>query len=415
LNLQPPLSGSTQYDSVTDPAERGSVVANGVTTTYQTRQFRPGIPIITLDDPFSGGQVRLQPKNLTTVPPNHKNSDVWQWSFDLQRELLGQMALTVGYVGSKNTHVANSLPNSNAAPPSPDSNFQPLRPYPKFYDPLTPQLGIQDLGAIRTFDTYGNGAYHGLQVKVEKRFAQGFSFGLAYTFSKALGEGENSGNESGGIQDPLNRAGSRGRYAFDQTHSAVIHWVWEIPFGRTLKGVPGVLLKGWQANGILTLHTGFPFTPLEPTAVSGATGLGSGDLNTGDVDGNRPDRLRDGAIANPTRALWYDPSAFQRTTCNIAGRSDLCHYGNSGKNILNAPGQRNIDLSMFKNFRITERFALQFRAEAFNAFNTPYFNAPNNLSFVSTNSISPDGPRMGEIQSLRTDMRVIQFGLKLFF
>src|SRR5262249_21647123 len=158
-------------------------------------------------------------------------------------------------------------------------------------------------------------------------------------------------------------------------------------------GAPAVILKGWQANGILTLHTGFPFTPLEPTAVSGATGLGSGDLNTGDVDGSRPDRLRDGSLKNPTRALWFDASAFQRTTCNIANRPALCHYGNSGKNILNSPGQRNVDFSMFKNFRITERFGLQFRAELFNAFNTPYFNAPNNLSWVSNDSIAPDGPR----------------------
>jgi hypothetical protein len=186
----------------------------------------------------------------------------------------------------------------------------------------------------------------------------------------------------------------------------MIHWVWEIPLGRSLKGAAAGVLKGWQTNGILTLRSGFPYTPT----------VGSGDLNTGGGDQIRPDRLRTGTIDNPSRALWFDPTAFQRVTCNIANRPDLCHYGNSGRNILDSPGQRNIDFSLFKNFRIAaERFVLQFRTELFNAFNTPYFGAPNNISFISPDSIIPDGSRMGEIRSLRSDMRVIQFGLKLSF
>ena len=113
--------------------------------------------------------------------------------------------------------------------------------------------------------------------------------------------------------------------------------------------------------------------------------------------------------------LWYNPAAFQRATCNIPSRPDLCHYGNSGVGIIRDPGQRSLDFSMFKNFNFTERIKLQFRAEAFNAFNTPYFGDPNNASFSSINSITPDAPRVGEIRSLRTSMRIVQFGMKLFF
>ena len=101
--------------------------------------------------------------------------------------------------------------------------------------------------------------------------------------------------------------------------------------------------------------------------------------------------------------------------CNIASRPDLCHYGNSGRNIMTSPGQRNIDFSLFKNFALTERAKVQFRAETFNGFNTPYFGQPNNLGFVSLNSITPDAPRVGEIRSLRASMRVMQFGLKFSF
>jgi hypothetical protein len=142
----------------------------------------------------------------------------------------------------------------------------------------------------------------------------------------------------------------------------------------------------------------------------------AGDLNTGS-DGSpvRPDRLLDGRLDNPARERWFDPLAFQRVTCNIPSRPDLCHYGSAGRNILVAPGQRNLDGSAFKNFIVTERIRLQFRGELFNATNTPYFGPPNNLSFISPTSVVPDGPRVGEVRSLRAPMRIVQFGLKLYF
>ena len=208
-------------------------------------------------------------------------------------------------------------------------------------------------------------------------------------------------------QVALDRAGSRARTAFDLTHNAVIHFVYEIPFGKNLKGSTGMLLKGWQTNGIFSIRTGFPWTPT----------VSSNDLNTGG-DGTpvRPDRLQDGRLPDTrTRQLWYDPSAFLRVSCQNASRPDRCHYGNSGRNIMDSPGQRNLDFSMFKNFAVTEAVKIQFRAEAFNVSNTPYFGQPNNLGFVNANSVTPDAPRVGEIRSLRAAMRVLQFGLKLSF
>jgi hypothetical protein len=83
--------------------------------------------------------------------------------------------------------------------------------------------------------------------------------------------------------------------------------------------------------------------------------------------------------------------------------------------IIRDPGQRNLDFSLAKNLNVTERAKLQFRSEFFNAFNTPYFSDPNNIGFSTINSITPDAPRVGEIRSLRTSMRIVQFGLKLSF
>ncbi|HUQ93672.1 MAG TPA: TonB-dependent receptor [Bryobacteraceae bacterium] len=403
-NLHPPLSGNQQFDSVTDAAGTVPVVYSGQTYNSQLRRFRPGAPVLTLDNPFAGS-TQARAVGVRMFQNDRKDRDVWQWSFDIQRELPGAIVLTVGYVGSKTTHSANGWESFNAAAPSPDTNFAPRRPYTQFYDPATPELGIQTLGRIAPFDASANQHYHGLQTRLEKRYAKGFAVGLSYTYSKANGDGEDGGNESPGWQ-ARDRASSRGRSAFDITHNAVINFLYELPFGKNRKGISGVLLKGWQTNGIVSLRSGFPFSVTVPAA----------DLNTGN-DGSpvRPDRLADGRLENPSRRLWFDPTAFQRVTCNIPSRQDLCHYGNAGRNILVSPGQRTLDASGFKNFSLTERFKLQFRAELFNALNTPYFGAPGNLSFVSPTSVVPDGPRMGEIRSLRSAMRIIQFGLKLYY
>src|SRR5947208_1044255 len=222
-------------------------------------------------------------------------------------------------------HSANSYENYNGALPSADSNFQLRRPVQLFYDPSTPDKGVQTLGRIFAFDSYSNQHYQGLQTKLERRYSHGFTFGLAYTYSKANGDGEDGGNEGAMRQVANDRAGSRARTAFDLTHNAVIHFVYEIPLGKNLKGPAGMLFKGWQSNGILSFRSGFPWTPT----------VGLNDLNTGG-DGTpvRPDRLRDGRLDNASRVRWFDPTAFQRVTCNNASRPDLCHYGSSGRNIM---------------------------------------------------------------------------------
>ncbi|MGH9672121.1 MAG: hypothetical protein ACRD44_02990, partial [Bryobacteraceae bacterium] len=94
---------------------------------------------------------------------------------------------------------------------------------------------------------------------------------------------------------------------------------------------------------------------------------------------------------------------------------DLCRYGNSGKGIIESPGQRNLDFSLFKNFALRENVRLQFRSEFFNATNTPFFGQPIGIGFVGIDTTVPNAPRMGEVRSIRSTMRIIQFGLKLLW
>ena len=408
LNLNPPLSGSNNFEAVTDAT--GEAILGGIDgpVTRTLRTFRPGSPVITLDDPYlnnTGGEPGPKNVNTLTVPSDQKTGDVWKWSLDIQRELAWSTSLTVGYVGSAGRHAGNSVRNYNSPAPSPDSNVQRNRPWQRLYDPATPELGIQSLATIRYLDSFANTFHHGLQMKLDKRFSKGVAFGVAYTFSKSHGDGENGGQQGAQFQDPRNCLScDRGRFRFDQRHNLVSHWVWEMP-GQNLSGPLKHIIGGWQSNGIVSMRTGFPFTPTNPR----------GDLNVADSN-IRPDRLADGALDNHTRKLWYDPTAFLRTTCDVPDLvASRCHFGDSGYNILDTPGQANLDFGFFKNFNITETMKVQFRWELFNALNTPYFGAPGNISFSSSDTIVPDGSRNGEIRSTRTPARIQQLALKFFF
>jgi hypothetical protein len=301
--------------------------------------------------------------------------------------------------------VGDDYDNWNDALPSSNTNYQSRRPYPYFYD--SNYGGVVGLGGVNYFDSYENTHYNGLQIGAESHSLRGLTFGFGYVYSKTLGVGEGSGNSLAFIQEPLTNAkASKGRAQFDQTHTLTAHFVYRLPFGESFHGMAAAFVKGWDVNGIVTLKTGLPYNP-----------TGGSALNTGGSGGDiRPDRIADGRLfGNATRQLWYDPTAFQRVTCNIPGRSDLCHYGSSAYDDLVSPGQRNLDMSVFKNFQIREGAQVQFRAELFNATNSPYFGAPSNLSYVSTTSVVPDGPSVGQILSLRNPMRVIQLALKMTF
>jgi hypothetical protein len=408
LDLQPPYSGTFGFNQVDETAQILAVNYAGQNYNLQTRRFRSGFPVLTLDNAFPGQGTSAARTNVLLFPPDNKASSVVQWSLDIQRSLPSNILLTVGYVGSKTSNIDNSVPNFNNPEPSPNTDVQGRRPWQAY---VSRGEGEQArlLGNIRYLDSYANGNYHGLQVQAERRYGSGLTVGLAYAYSKARGEGYGRNDPSGDVnatyQDPRNRRADRQRYGFDVTHNAVVNYVYDLPMFRNSRGLRYAILGGWQTSGIVTMRTGFPFT------------VNGGTLNTGGP--SYPDRIADGRLGSrATRQLWYDPTAFRRTDCNIPGRSELCHYGNAAPDSLISPGSHNFDLSLAKNWtlpQLGERARLQFRAEAFNAFNTPHFGRPNGLSWLGLDSIVPDAPRVGEIRSLRTPMRIYQFGLKLYF
>lgn len=407
IGRNPPNGGSYTFTAITDPAYVTPYPYAGQNYNIQTYKIRAGTPVLSLDNMFPSIVPASSRVNLLSMPENNRYTNVYQWSFDIQRALPFNTFLTIGYVGSKSLNVDSTVSGYNNAAPSSNTDINSRRPY-QAYISMGEGNTVLPLGTIRWLDSYESSNYNSLQTTLEKRYSNGLTFGVNYVFSKALGD-NGGGDRNGGAgsqQDVRNRRADYGRIAFNRTNTATINFVYDMPFLKRFKGLAGAIIGGWQANGIVTLKSGLPFTP-----------AGGSDLNTGD-SAARPDRLKNGSLDNPTRQLWFDPSAFQRVTCNNPSRPDLCHFGNSGAYVLTGPGINETDLSLYKNWQIRalgEQGRLQFRVETFNTFNTPQLGQPNNIGWSSSTSVAPDAVQMGEIRSLALPMRNIQFGMKLYF
>lgn len=305
-----------------------------------------------------------------------------QYFFDVQRELPFDTLLTVGYNGNGTRKMLGGLNYNvpyNIQPSSTPVNN--LRLWP-FYN------------SVNVMVPYGGMSYNGLITKLEKRFSKGLTFLGSYTWSHAVDNLDETGNGEGtGATYVWNRNQNRGSSLTDIRHAFIFSSTYELPFGRgkahmtNANRVVDAILGGWQVGGVFSKTTGEPYTV---TTSGGITNAGGAD---------RPNRIGDGSLSGGQRSIdrWFDVSAFQV--------QPQYTYGNSGRNILYGPGVTNLDFSLAKYFSITERFRLQFRAEAFNASNTPAFGNPNaNIT----------SPAVGTINSAGEPRR-IQFGLKLLY
>ncbi len=403
LNLNPPLSGSSNF----------------VNNAANNALVNPASPL-TFANPF-GVVNRSIGTSANVLNTNNFQPQVHQWSFDIQRSLPFGMVLNVGYVGSKTSFLDNTVELNSPDPAfnTPTSTLQSRRPFQTINDDGV----IRPLTRLRWLDSGANSWYQGLQMTLQKRFSNGLSFSIAHTFSKSLLEGygrnEGDGFNPNTYQNPRNRAAEKQRAGFDATHNMVANFVYELPQLKNSNGFVRGVLGGWQTNGVITLRTGFPFT-----VTQGAI------TNTANVT-IRPDRIANGSLANPTVDRWFDANAFRLVSCQNTATPELCRYGNSGAGILEGPGAKVVDFSLFKNFTITERFKLQFRGEFFNLFNTPQFSRPTPAlltgpGFLPTRNAaggidfpSQTGPRApstpGQITSVVVPNRNIQFGLKLLW
>ena len=295
------------------------------------------------------------------------------YTLNVQRELARDLVLEVSYVGNKGTKL-RLLRNINQPTPGPGA-FDPRRPFSGF-------------GSILMIDQFGKSIYHGMKINIDKRFSDGLGFLFSYNYSKLLDEGGlfSFGESGDGLsRDVFDPRAERGRSIFDARQRFVFSYVWEIPVGAGLSGLAERFIGGWQLSGITTLSTGTPFNVSSSVDFANTGGGGRPDL-VGDPN-NGPQTPEEFFNTN----VFVDPQAFT--------------FGTTGRNIIDAPGIANFDISLVKNNYFGENRKLEFRFEFFNAFNRANFEGPGGS--YGTGSF-------GKI-STAADAREIQFGVKLFF
>ena len=318
-----------------------------------------------------------KPANISMAAfnPNNATSSTEQWNLQVQHELPGNMLLSVAYVGSAGHHlldyynVNNQLFNTAAG-----TKLYPL------------------MGSINYGDARGNSIYNGLQAELTRRFTNGLQFTASYTHSKTIDDG--LGAFGSAPQDFTNIRLDRGLADQDVRDRFVLSGVYELPFGHGRKHAANMsrtadtFIGGWQVNTIVTAQSGLPF----------------GISNSGSP-GGRPNLV--GALTtypgNTNR--YFNTAAVQAVPTNSSGV--MIRPGNLGRNVLIGPGIVGWNLSLAKNFALTERCKLEFRAETFNLANHPFFSNPSGDIFAGN---------FGQINgTLLSSERQMQFALKLKF
>jgi carboxypeptidase family protein/TonB-dependent receptor-like protein len=345
----------------------------------------PGLPL-TLSNPFPSQFPFPLPDSAFAFQRDLRTPYMQHWNLSLQRQIGRSAVLELAYVGSKGTKLIAAR-DINQPRPSP-AQFNP-RPLSQFDD-------------INILESRANSNYNSLQVRVQQSLDFGLSLLASYTWSKSIDNASNFFSSAGDPnfpQDSLNVAAERGRSNFDISHRFSLSYVYDLPFGKGRAlladgGLASNILSGWQTLGIVTLQTGRPFTvALLPEIDNSNTGRSSLGFGAND----RPNIVGDPNVSDPSPDRWFNPAAF--------AFSPRGTFGNAGRNILEGPGFQNVNASLLKNTHLTERLNLQFRIEAFNLFNHPNFNLPDN--FLGS-------PTFGQILSAQSP-RHIQLGLKLLF
>ena len=317
------------------------------------------------------GPAGLAPQSIAH---DFDNAYLQSWNFNVQREMSGNLALSIGYFGSKGTHL---ISRRNLNQP-----INGVRPYPRLAQssPILPGAG---LGNVTQVESAGNSSYNALWVTGTQRLAHTLQFNVSYTWSKSL---DYNSFSTGGIvgQDSYDLQNDRGLSDFDVRHRFVFSGIYDLP----LRG--NQLLEGWQLAAIAQIQSGSPVNIV--TSNSTVNGV----ANT-----LRPD------VTGPIATIgsvdkWFDTAVFRAVS----------RFGSVGRNVVIGPGFSNTDFSVIKNTSLGEKFKLQFRAEFFDVFNHANFGPPG---------VVMGTPSFGQITSTRFptgesgSSRQIQFAVKFGF
>jgi hypothetical protein len=349
--------------------------------TAPTALLSNGFPVPVAPDPTNIAAISTGSPTVWDI--NTQQTAVTQYSLGIQRELRHDMILDVSYVGSVSHHLLINSLNLNQSRPGAGAQG-PRRPY-YLINPNLVNVGYRTAGA--------DASYNSLQVRMEKRLSGGLNFGVSYTYAKYLSDyGNPNSGGNGDIQDSQCLRCNWGPTPDDLRHTLVINHVYELPFGTGRKflnsGFISYVVGPWNFSGVWFVHSGAPFTVFYSSNVSNSSGGGT----------QRPNRTGSGKLTSGKSVThWFDTTAFAAPA--------VFTFGNSGTGILTGPGYFDADLTLERHIPFREKYDLNLRAEAFNAFNRANFNNPA-ASIGSTTA----GVISGTQQA-----RILQIALKLAF
>jgi hypothetical protein len=331
----------------------------------------------------------LKNSQLFSYPSDLREGKLRSYNASFQRQLPYNFTVDSAYVGNVGSGIIATL-NLNAAnqlglaAPGNDNAARPL--FQKFG--RTADVNTR----VRTSSNY-----NALQIKVDRRFSKGLLVTSNYTLSRAITE---SGDDNGSIDTPADPSIARGRAPFDRTHAFTSSFVWQIPFASQTHGFVRAALDGWQLTGIFDARTG---TPLDFT--TSATNL------------HAPGNTQRPNLSGPIKVLgnfgpgqlWLDPSVFVTPAATQTGSNGVAYapFGQLTRNsTINGPGYWNLDSSIFKKFKFTERWGGEIRADVFNILNHP---SPGNPQTSVTSTT------FGQITGVQSGSRLVRFGAKITF
>jgi hypothetical protein len=377
-----------------------------------------------------GGQGLLFPLSTVSIPDSVQWPYVQQWHLDLQRDLIKHTVATLAYVGAKGTHLTLQHEENALSPVTPSQNpFQPGQPLTDVVckthggGALTPTFRVNgqkitgqpainldvacendpnpfrpyySLDSIQRVEPEANSNYNALQFSLRKTDGP-LTLDVAYTYSHSLDD--SSDNVDGNYVNAYNIHSNYASSNYDQRHILTVAWVYEEPFFAG-KGISHTFLGGWQFAGIMTSQSADPFS-----VVDGIFGDSAGVADGITNNGSYADRIGDPHATPDASCAVPFTKGHALFNCAAYAQPQGLTFGDSGRNSLNLPHRTNLDTSVYKIFKPTEKLQLQFRAEAFNVFNHTQWNGVNN--FVGTqNFLYPTGAHMP---------RVLQFALRITF
>ncbi|MBZ5609736.1 MAG: TonB-dependent receptor [Acidobacteriia bacterium] len=366
--------GGNQNDDFSDPME-SAVPRYSISSTDVPNLSYP-------IDPFVQPQFALySPK---AIDRHRKDLSYENWSFAIEQQLPGSFTGQLAYVGSEGHHLFDKYQVNLI---NPLTGKRPLAQFSQF--------------GLKTND--GNDNFNALQLSLQRRFVNGFLWQTQYMWSHGIADASIGAGESVTIQNMSCRACDRSDAPFDIRHTMTSNAIYQLPFGpgrRYLNGhdVMSRLLGGWDLSGLATASTG---RPVNITIKRSASQLPDG--NTGS---QRPNLVPGQSIYATDQTIdnWFNPAAFAAPAKGT--------WGNLGRNIARGPGYYEIDTALQKRFQMTERFTLNFRAEAFNLFNHPIYASPSGntssggfgqiISILNTGAVGTGTPRRVEF-AMRLD------------